>query len=126
MSSAKLRRPTDKEHAPYYAGYVSLVPDGDLFTALEQQAADTQTLLRPIGEAKSQHRYAPDKWSIREVIGHVADSERVFTPFFTTKQGGLGLGLAITQKIIRMHGGTVSCDGGAVGGVCFRVQLPLT
>ena len=54
------------------------------------------------------------------------DSERVFTPFFTTKQGGLGLGLAITQKIIRMHGGTVVCDDGAIGGACFRIQLPLT
>jgi two-component system sensor histidine kinase PilS (NtrC family) len=53
------------------------------------------------------------------------DVERIFTPFFTTKQGGLGLGLAITQKIIRMHGGTVLCDGGALGGVCFRIQLPL-
>lgn len=54
-----------------------------------------------------------------------ADSERIFTPFFTTKQGGLGLGLAITQKIIRMHGGTVSCDDGEIGGACFRIQLPL-
>lgn len=54
------------------------------------------------------------------------DVERIFTPFFTTKQGGLGLGLAITQKIIRMHGGTVLCDAGDLGGVCFRIQLPLS
>lgn len=53
------------------------------------------------------------------------DAERIFTPFFTTKQGGLGLGLAITQKIIRMHGGTVVCDEGAIGGACFRIHLPL-
>jgi hypothetical protein len=79
MSSTTLRRPTDKEYASFYAGYVGLVPEGDLFTALEQQAAEMQKLLRPIGETKSQHRYAPDKWSIREVIGHIADSERVFT-----------------------------------------------
>lgn len=79
MSGNSVRRPTDKEFASFYAGYVGLVPEGDLFASLEQQAAETQKLLRPIGEAKSQHRYAPDKWSIREVIGHVADSERVFT-----------------------------------------------
>ena len=79
MSSSRLRRPTDKEYGSHYAGYVALVPDGDLFALLEQQAAETQKLLRAIGEAKSQHRYAPDKWSIREVIGHVTDSERVFT-----------------------------------------------
>lgn len=54
-----------------------------------------------------------------------ADVERLFTPFFTTKAGGHGLGLAITQKIVRMHGGMLVCDGGELGGVCFRVQLPL-
>ncbi|MBX3471582.1 MAG: PAS domain-containing protein [Planctomycetes bacterium] len=54
-----------------------------------------------------------------------ADAERIFTPFFTTKSTGHGLGLAIAQKIVRMHGGTISCEGGALGGVCFRIQLPL-
>lgn len=54
-----------------------------------------------------------------------AEVERLFTPFFTTKSGGHGLGLAITQKIVRMHGGMLVCDGGELGGACFRVQLPL-
>ncbi len=54
-----------------------------------------------------------------------ADAERVFTPFFSTKTGGHGLGLAITQKIARMHGGTLVCEPGDLGGVCFRMQLPL-
>lgn len=53
------------------------------------------------------------------------DVERIFAPFYTTKRGGLGLGLAITQKVLRMHGGTVTCDEGALGGACFRVLLPL-
>jgi two-component system sensor histidine kinase PilS (NtrC family) len=53
------------------------------------------------------------------------DAERIFAPFFTTKAGGHGLGLAITQKVVRLHGGVMTCDGGALGGVCFRVQLPL-
>jgi hypothetical protein len=79
MSNPALRRPTDTEYAQYYAGYVALVPDGDLLVSMEQQMADTQKLLRGIGEAKSEYRYAPDKWSIREVVGHLSDSERVFT-----------------------------------------------
>jgi hypothetical protein len=78
MSSNALRRPTDKEFAPYYAKYVSLVPDGDFLAHLATQGAETQKLLRGIGETKSQHRYAPDKWSIREVVSHIADAERVF------------------------------------------------
>ena len=74
-----IRRPTDKEYASFYAGYVALVPEGDLLQSLEQQMRDTQARLRPIGEEKSMFRYAADKWSVREVVGHMADSERVFT-----------------------------------------------
>jgi hypothetical protein len=74
-----IRRPTDKEFASFYAGYIGLVPDGDLLQSLEQQMRDTQALLRPIGEEKSKFRYAASKWSVREVVGHMADSERVFT-----------------------------------------------
>ena len=79
MGSATIRRPSEKEYAAYYAGYVALVPDGDFLMLLEQQGKDTQNLLRPVSEEQSQYRYAADKWSIREVVGHVADSERVFT-----------------------------------------------
>lgn len=74
-----IRRPTDKEYAPFYAGYVGLVPDGDFFQALEQQSRDTQALLRPLSAEESKFRYAAGKWSIREVVGHIADAERVFT-----------------------------------------------
>lgn len=79
MSSATIRRPSDKEYAAFYAGYVSLVPDGDYLQLLAQQGRDTQKLLRAVSEEKSQYRYAADKWSVREVVGHMADSERVFT-----------------------------------------------
>lgn len=54
-----------------------------------------------------------------------ADGERIFSPFFTTKTGGLGLGLAISQKIVRLHGGTMTADAGRLGGACFRIQLPV-
>lgn len=69
----------DGEYLPYYAKYVALVPTGDLLATLESQLADTVAVLDGIGEARAGHRYAPGKWSVRELVGHVIDTERVFT-----------------------------------------------
>lgn len=71
-------RPAATEYAPNYGGYVSRVPEGDLIGLLETQRRETQSLLAGLTEAQALHRYAPGKWSVKEVIGHVADSERVF------------------------------------------------
>ena len=71
-------RPEAGEYNPYYARYVGLVPDGDILDTLHQQGGETVELLRGIGEEKSTHAYAPGKWTIREVVGHVLDTERVF------------------------------------------------
>jgi len=79
MSNALSRRPAASEYNQFYDTYVKLVPNENILTALEQVGAETQKVLRAIDEAKSQHRYAPGKWSIREVVGHIADAERVFT-----------------------------------------------
>ena len=79
MSNPLDRRTAASEHAPYYGTYVKLVPDGDVLAALAKQGKETQKLLRALDETKSLHRYAPDKWSIREVVGHLTDAERVFT-----------------------------------------------
>ena len=79
MSAITVPRPTAGEYAPFYAGYVAGVPDGDLIALLEQQAAETVALLGGLSEAKSDHRYAPGKWTIREVLGHIVDGERVFS-----------------------------------------------
>jgi hypothetical protein len=72
-------RPKENEYAPYYGRYVATVPDGDFLGALERQGRETIAILEGIDEAKSQHRYEPGKWSIREVLGHLSDTERVFT-----------------------------------------------
>ncbi len=72
------RRPAADEHAPYFARYLALVADGDVLATLERQARETRALLGGLDETRAGHRYAPDKWSVREVLGHVIDTERVF------------------------------------------------
>jgi len=71
-------RPDPSEHLPYYSRYVDLVPDGDLVQTLRAQLEETLSLVRGLSEAQGGHRYAPGKWSIREVLGHVIDTERIF------------------------------------------------
>lgn len=78
MSNATALRPVAGEHAEYYGKYIALVPDGDVVATLERQIADTVALLRDFGEARAGHRYAPDKWSVRQVVGHLSDAERMF------------------------------------------------
>ena len=71
-------RPAADEHAPYYARYIDLVPDVDLLDYLQRQMEGTAAFLRAIPEALHGHRYAEGKWSIREMVGHIADTERIF------------------------------------------------
>jgi hypothetical protein len=71
-------RPTPNDYAQAFAGYVSLVPEEDILGALEEQSAETQKLLTSLDDGKAAHRYAEGKWSVKEVVGHVTDAERVF------------------------------------------------
>ena len=70
--------PDRTEAAPYYFTYIDKVPAGDIRDVLEAQGPETIKLLSAISDDRSRYRYAPDKWSIREAIHHVNDSERVF------------------------------------------------
>jgi hypothetical protein len=72
-------RPASTEYAPYYEKYVSLVPEGDLLQLMSQQIKETTDLLRNITDAQGEYRYAPGKWSLKEVIGHMSDTERVMS-----------------------------------------------
>lgn len=74
----KQRRPDPSEHVPYFSRYIDLVPETDILGAIERQTMETQRLLSKIDESRAGYRYAPDKWSIRQVVGHIEDSERVF------------------------------------------------
>jgi DinB family protein len=71
-------RPERAEAAPYYFRYIDLVPEEDVLPRMESQLGETVAFLGRITDEKSRHRYAPDKWSIRQVLGHVNDAERVF------------------------------------------------
>ena len=70
--------PGPDEYATHHAPYVSLVPEGGIVAQLERQAADFSRLLESIPEARGDHAYAPGKWTIKEVVGHICDAERVF------------------------------------------------
>ncbi|MGH7726407.1 MAG: DinB family protein [Candidatus Eiseniibacteriota bacterium] len=71
-------RPAADEHVPYFSRYIDRVPGHDPLAALASQIEETTALVLAAGEAKAGYRYAPDKWTVRDVIGHLMDSERVF------------------------------------------------
>jgi len=79
MANSFATKPQSDEYAPSYGRYIDLVPSGSILATLQRQLAETRDLLARLTEEKAGYRYAPGKWSIKEVIGHVADSERVFT-----------------------------------------------
>jgi hypothetical protein len=70
--------PDTTEAAEYYFTYINKVGPGDICQILFAQSTETLALLRGISEEQSLHRYAPEKWSIRQVVSHVNDTERAF------------------------------------------------
>jgi len=78
MSTVTIPRPGADEHVEYYSRYISKVPDGDLIAMLRDQMVETVGLLSGLSDEQGNYAYAPGKWTIKEVIGHIADAERVF------------------------------------------------
>jgi DinB superfamily len=80
VSSASLiiGRPERSEYAPYYERYISLVAGADILQTLDAQRRQTMMLLCGRDEADGEFRYAPDKWTAKEVLGHLCDTERIF------------------------------------------------
>ncbi|MFN8371635.1 MAG: DinB family protein [Anaerolineae bacterium] len=72
-------RPNTDEYAEFYAGYVARVPDGDVLQFLREQPQRLRDLLRGVSEEQAAARPAPKEWSIKEVISHLNDGERVFS-----------------------------------------------
>jgi uncharacterized damage-inducible protein DinB len=73
-----IARPGVDEYAPYYQTYIDQVSGTDVVPVLTGQRDSTARLLASIPESKAGHRYAEGKWSLREVIGHLSDTERIF------------------------------------------------
>jgi len=79
MGSSQLTigKPETNEYLPYYEKYISLVAGSDILGQLQNQISGTMTLLSSVGEDQGERRYAQGKWSVKEVLGHVIDTERI-------------------------------------------------
>jgi hypothetical protein len=78
INIADTGRPASDEHSPYYGGYIDQVPEGDILTHLAGQIERTTRLLQGLSEEQAAFRPTPTDWSVKEVICHISDSERVF------------------------------------------------
>jgi uncharacterized damage-inducible protein DinB len=78
MSPLSLSRPGADESAPFYHGYIAKVPGEHIGAYLADQPQEIERLLAPLDDAAGRSRYAPGKWSVKEVLGHLCDAERIF------------------------------------------------
>jgi uncharacterized damage-inducible protein DinB len=79
MTTPSATRPAAGEFLPYFATYIDKVPDGDVIAVLESGIGTTRKALARVSEERAGYRYAEGKWSIKEVLGHMSDTERIFT-----------------------------------------------
>jgi len=78
MSTTFADRPAASEHAEYYGRYIVQLPDGDVLEMMRAGLREVEALLGGLSEEQALHRYAPGKWSVKEVVGHMLDVERIF------------------------------------------------
>lgn len=72
------KRPEKGDYAEHFEKYVGLVPSGDFLEILQKQREELMRQLSALSEQQGDFRYAPEKWSIKEVLGHINDAERIF------------------------------------------------
>lgn len=78
MNRPWTERPGRDEYGEFHVGYIGSAPDGDILETLEREGEAIISLLRSISPEAAGHSYAPGKWTVRELVAHVSDSERVF------------------------------------------------
>jgi len=78
IESSAIPRPAADEYAPHYAGYIAAVAGTDVRALLKRQCTELEAACAALSDDDARFRYAPQKWSIKEVIGHLSDAERVF------------------------------------------------
>ena len=93
MAEARIPKPEPGEHDAYFSTYIDRVEEGDLLDNVERQASEVAELFGDLSEAQGEYRYAPNKWSIKEVLGHLIDTERVFAfrALWIAREGPVGL-----------------------------------
>jgi hypothetical protein len=74
-----MKRPEPTEHAEFYTNYIAKVPGTDVLSVLDAQRVQMLQLFAGRSERDGSFRYAPGKWTVKEILGHISDSERVFT-----------------------------------------------
>ncbi len=79
MTAPQYQRPDPSEYAPYQKAYLDLVTEDDILQSLERQLAETVALFGSLPESRGDYAYAPGKWRLKEVLGHIADTERVLS-----------------------------------------------
>ena len=72
-------RPEANEYHPYYDGYINQIPEGDIRLYLGKQIHDISQALKELSEKQASFRYGPEKWTIKEVIGHITDTEQIMS-----------------------------------------------
>ncbi|MGO4527922.1 DinB family protein [Paenibacillus sp. 2TAF8] len=72
-------RPNKEEYAAFYEGYIHLVPEGNVIELLQKQAERVELSMRSLSEEKANFRYSDEKWSVKEVFGHLIDNERIMS-----------------------------------------------
>lgn len=77
-SALKISKPAPGEYIPYAEKYIALIPEGDILAQLGKQRRDLVLMLSCRSEEEGDFRYAPDKWTAKEVLGHINDTERIF------------------------------------------------
>jgi hypothetical protein len=76
--TARASRPDATEFAPYYSKYIDLLPGGDILEVLAEQTEELTGFLRRVPEKEAGKRHPPYTWSVKEVVGHITDAERIF------------------------------------------------
>ncbi len=78
MTAVDAGRPMESEYDPYYGPMIARVPDEPILELLEEQRHEIMGFLGALDKATADYRYGPEKWSVKEVLGHVVDTERIF------------------------------------------------
>lgn len=91
--AVRIPKPNPDEHIAYYSKYIALVPEGDLIAQLESEIDNTAALLSRTPAGREDYAYAPGKWTVKEVAGHIADTERVmgFRALWFARRDAAGL-----------------------------------